>query len=312
MINIDKDAAIYIAGHRGLVGSAIRRKLESEGHRNLLLKTHVELDLCEQSSVRDFFEQGKPEYVFIAAAVVGGIHANSTRPVDFLKDNLQIQTNLIESAYQTGVKKLVFLGSTCIYPRDCPQPISETSLLTAPLEPTSQWYAVAKIAGIKLCQAYREQYGFDAISLMPTNLYGPNDNFDLNSSHVLPALMRKFHAGKVSQSSSVTMWGSGTPLRDFLHVDDVADACYFLMQSYSDSDIVNIGMGEEISILELALMIKRIVGYEGEIELNKNKPDGAPRKITDVGRLHALGWKHKISLEDGLRQTYQWYLDQQH
>lgn len=309
---MDKDAAVYIAGHQGLVGSAIRRKLESEGHRNLLLKTHAELDLCEQPSVRDFFEQGKPEYVFIAAAVVGGIHANRTRPVDFLKDNLQIQTNLIESAYQTGVKKLLFLGSNCIYPRDCPQPIRETSLLTGPLEPTNQWYAVAKIAGIKLCQAYREQYGFDAISLVSTNLYGPNDNFDPDSSHVLPALMRKFHEGRVSQSPSVTIWGSGTPLRDFLHVDDVADACCFLMQSYSDSDIVNIGMGEEISILELALMIKRIAGYEGEIELDKSKPDGTPRKITDVERLHALGWKHRISLEDGLRQTYQWYLDHQH
>ncbi len=304
---MQKTSTIYVAGHNGLVGSAICRKLRANGHDNLLLRSHSELDLCDQYAVRAFFEEHKPEYVFIAAAVVGGIHANSTRPVNFLKDNLQIQTNIIESAYLFKTTKLGFLGSTCIYPRDCPQPIKEEYLLSGPLEDTNKWYAIAKIAGIKLCQAYREQYNFNAISMMPTNLYGPGDNFDLTSSHVLPALLRKFHEGKINQAESVTIWGTGKPMREFLHVDDVADACYYLMTNYNDGDIVNIGMGQDISILDLALLIKETVGYQGEIVFDSTKPDGTPRKMTDVSRLHKLGWQHTITLEEGLKHTYQWY-----
>ena len=306
---MQSDSRIYIAGHNGLVGSAIVRRLKADNYNQLILRGHDELDLCRQIDVNRFFEETQPEYVFLAAAVVGGIHANDSRPVEFLKDNLLIQTNIIDAAYRNGVKKLVFLGSTCIYPRDCPQPIKEEYLLTGPLEETNQWYAVAKIAGIKLCQAYRKEYGFNAISLMPTNLYGPGDNFDLLSSHVLPALIRKFHEGKVNNSKSVEVWGSGKPLREFLYIDDVADACCFLMQNYDDESIINIGMGQDISIKELAELIKDIVGYEGEIVFDSSQPDGTPKKLCDVTKLNSLGWKSKTSLRNGIELTYQWYLD---
>ena len=303
------DSRIYIAGHNGLVGGAICRYLTSNNYNNLIVRSHSELDLCNQADVNQFFQETKPEYVFLAAAVVGGIHANDSLPVEFLRDNLLIQTNIIEAAYRNNVKKLVFLGSTCIYPRDCPQPIKEEYLLTGPLEETNQWYAVAKIAGIKLCQAYRKEYGFNAISLMPTNLYGPGDNFDLLSSHVLPALIRKFHEGKVNNAESVEVWGSGKPFREFLYIDDLADACCFLIQNYNDASIVNIGMGQDISIKELAGLIKEVTGYQGQIVFNTSMPDGTPKKLCDVSKLKDLGWEYKTPLKKGIELTYNWYLD---
>jgi GDP-L-fucose synthase len=305
---LNKDSCIFVAGHRGLVGSAIVRRLEQAGFGNLLLRRRAELDLRDAAAVRDFFERERPEYVFLAAAKVGGIHANDTYPGDFLRDNLQIQTATIDAAWRAGVAKLLFLGSSCIYPKFAPQPMPEDCLLTGPLEPTNEWYAVAKIAGIKLCQAYRRQYGFNAIALMPTNLYGPGDNFDLANSHVLPALIRKFHEARASGAAQVVVWGTGTPRREFLHVDDLADACLFLMQGYEDERIINVGVGEDVSIAELAALVQRVVGFAGEIVLDASKPDGTPRKLLDVSRLHALGWRARIGLEDGIRETYRWFL----
>ena len=305
---MNEHSRIFVAGHRGLVGGAIVRRLEQAGFGNLLLRTHAELDLTDAAAVDEFFARERPEYVFLAAARVGGIHANNSYPVDFLRDNLLIQTSVIDAAYRHGVQKLLFLGSSCIYPKFAPQPMPEDCLLTGALEPTNEWYAIAKIAGIKLCQAYRRQYGFNAIALMPTNLYGPGDNFDLANSHVLPALIRKFHEAKAAGASEVVVWGSGTPRREFLHVDDLADACLFLMQHYDDERIVNVGVGEDVSILELATLVQRVVGFAGRIVLDSGKPDGTPRKLLDVSRLSALGWRARIGLEDGIRETYRWYL----
>ncbi|GAB3355387.1 GDP-L-fucose synthase [Lysobacter tyrosinilyticus] len=305
------DARIFVAGHRGLVGGAIVRNLQAKGYRNLLLAGRAQLDLRDRASVEAFFEANKPDYVFLAAAKVGGIHANNTYPAEFLFENLQIQDNVIDAAYRHGSTKLTFLGSSCIYPKLAPQPIKEEYLLTGALEPTNEWYAIAKIAGIKLCQAYRRQYGFNAISLMPTNLYGPGDNFDLNNSHVLPALIRKFHEAKLRGDKEVVMWGTGTPRREFLHVDDLADAVVHLAQTYEGEDIVNIGVGEDISIRELAEMVRGITGFEGEIVNDISKPDGTPRKLLDVSRLHALGWEAKIPLRDGIAETYRWFLEHQ-
>ncbi|HXF08541.1 MAG TPA: GDP-L-fucose synthase [Candidatus Acidoferrales bacterium] len=305
---MDQTASIFVAGHRGLAGSAIVRRLQQAGFDNLLLRTHRELDLTDAAAVDAFFARERPAYVFLAAARVGGIHANNTYPVDFLRDNLQIELNVIDAAYRHGAAKLLFLGSSCIYPKFAPQPMPEDCLLTGALEPTNEWYAIAKIAGIKLCQAYRRQYGFNAISLMPTNLYGPGDNFHLANSHVLPALIRKFHEAKASGASEVVVWGSGTPRREFLHVDDLADACLFLMQHYDDERIINVGVGKDVSILELAALVQRVVGFEGRIVLDPSKPDGTPRKLLDVSRLAALGWRARIGLEDGIRETYQWFL----
>ncbi|HBO16898.1 MAG: GDP-fucose synthetase [Candidatus Moranbacteria bacterium GW2011_GWE2_35_2-] len=305
---MEKNSKIYIAGHNGLVGSAIIRNLKSNGFNNLVLKTHKELDLLDWQEVKKFFETEKPEYVFLAAARVGGILENDTYPADFIFQNLQIQNNIIHNAYLSGVKKLLFLGSSCIYPRECPQPIKEEYLLTGPLERTNEAYAVAKISGIKMCQSYNKQYGTKYISVMPTNLYGPNDNFDLNSSHVLPALLRKFHEAKINNQKEVLIWGTGSPKREFLHVDDLADACIFLMENYNENEIVNIGTGQDISIRELAEAVKRIVGFEGEIKNDTSKPDGTPRKLLDVSKLHSLNWKHKIELNQGIKDTYQWFL----
>lgn len=301
---MDKAAKIYVAGHRGLVGSAIVRKLKAEGYDNLLLRTHAELDLTSQAAVNDFFAAERPEYVFLAAAKVGGIHANATYPADFIRDNLQIQTNVIDAAYRNGCKKLLFLGSSCIYPKMCPQPIKEEYLLTGPLEPTNEWYAIAKIAGIKMCQAYRRQYGFNAISAMPTNLYGPGDNYHPENSHVIPALIRRFHEAKVSGAESVTIWGTGKALREFLHVDDMADACLFLMLHYDGEQHVNVGSGEEVSIMELAQLIAEAVGFDGHIVTDGSKPDGTPRKMLDSGEMLGMGWKPVFILEDGVRDSY--------
>lgn len=305
---MEPNARIYVAGHRGLVGSAIVRRLERDGYRNLLTRSHAELDLQDERAVAAFFEAERPDYVFLAAARVGGIHANNAYPADFLRDNLQIQTNVIDAAYRAGCKKLLFLGSSCIYPKHAPQPIKEEYLLTGPLEPTNEWYAIAKIAGIKMCQAYRRQYGFLAISLMPTNLYGPNDNFDLQTSHVLPALIRKFHEAKESGADSVTVWGTGSPRREFLHVDDLADACLFLMRHYDDDALINVGCGTDLEIRELAELIRGIVGFEGRIEYDTSKPDGTPRKLLDISRIRALGWSARIPLDEGIRNTYEWFL----
>ncbi len=306
---MNQSAKIYIAGHRGLVGSAILRRLQKAGFDNIVLRTSGELDLRDQTSVAEFFKTEKPAYVFLAAAKVGGILANNTYPATFLHDNLVIQTNVIHQSYQNDVKKLLFLGSSCIYPKFAPQPMPESCLLDGKLEPTNEPYAIAKIAGIKMCQAYNRQYGTTFISVMPTNLYGPNDNFDLQNSHVLPALLRKCHEAKVQNKPAVEIWGSGTPRREFLHVDDLADACLFLMENYDESEIVNIGVGEDLSIKALAMLIKEVVGYSGELTFDTSKPDGTPRKLLDVSRLNSLGWKARISLREGLRQTYQWYLD---
>jgi len=299
---------VFVAGHRGLVGSAILRRLEREGCQHVITRPSKDLDLRDQAAVEEFFATQDIEYVFLAAAKVGGIVANSTHPASFIYDNLAIETNVIHAAYRHRVEKLLFLGSSCIYPKLAPQPMTEASLLTGPLEPTNEWYAVAKIAGIKMCQAYNRQYGTNYISLMPTNLYGPNDNFDLESSHVVPALLRKFHEAKVGNLPVVTVWGSGSPRREFLHVDDLADACIYLMKNYHDSEIVNVGVGRDISIAELALMIKEVVGYQGDISFDPSKPDGAPRKLLDVGRLEALGWTARVPLGEGLRNTYEWYV----
>ena len=302
---------IYVAGHRGLVGSAIVRRLQADGYDNLLLRTSKELDLREQSAVRQFFEAEKPDYVILAAAKVGGILANDTYPAEFIYDNLMMEVNIVDAAHRHDVKKLLALGSTCIYPRMAPQPLKEEYLLTGPLEPTNEWYAVAKIAGIKLCQAYRRQYGSSFIAAMPTNLYGPGDNFDLENSHVLPALIRKFHTAREKGDATVTLWGSGKPLREFLHVDDLADACLFLLENYDEEEIVNIGVGEDLSIAELANIVRDVVGFEGEIVYDASKPDGTPRKLVDVSKITGLGWRAKKGLREGVAQTYQWFLDNQ-
>ena len=303
-----RDAKIYIAGHRGLVGSAIQRNLEAKGYGNFLLRTHKELDLEIQRDVWDFFEKERPEYVFLAAAKVGGIIANNTWPADFIYNNLLIEVNIVNASHIYGVKKLLFLGSSCIYPKLCPQPMKEEYLLSGPLEPTNEPYAVAKIAGIKLCQSYNRQYGTNYISVMPTNLYGPNDNFDLTSSHVLPAMIRKFDDAKVNGEQQVVLWGTGAPYREFLHVDDLADACVFLMHHYDGSEIVNIGTGQDVTIKELAVMVKEIVGFGGEVVWDSSKPDGTPRKLLDVSRLHSLGWHAKTGLREGVGKTYDWYV----
>ena len=334
---MDRQARIYVAGHRGLVGSAIVRRLRAEGYTNLLLRTSKDLDLRDQAAVNEFFAREKPEYVFLAAAKVGGIVANNGYPAAFIFDNLMIQTNIIHNSWQTGVRRLLFLGSSCIYPRLAPQPLKEEYLLTGPLEPTNEPYAIAKIAGITMCRSYNRQYGTGFLAAMPTNLYGPNDNFDLETSHVLPALLRKFHEAKTgtgdrgpgtanidspatNHQSPVTIWGTGTPKREFLHVDDLAEACMFLMNLpevlfsslltlHSSPALINIGTGEEVSIRELALLIKNVVGFAGELVFDSSKPDGTPRKLCDVTRIHALGWRHRIGLEEGLRETYRWYVE---
>lgn len=307
---MDKSAKIYIAGHRGMVGSAIHRKLQKEGYSNFITRTSAEIDLRNQQQVADFFEQVKPDHVFLAAAKVGGIVANNTYRADFLYDNLQIQNNVIHSSYVNGVKKLLFLGSSCIYPKMAPQPLKEEYLLTGLLEPTNEPYAIAKIAGIKLCDAYRAQYGCNFISVMPTNLYGYNDNYHPQNSHVLPALIRRFHEAKEQDMPAVTIWGTGSPMREFLFADDLADACYYLMQNYNEEGLVNIGTGEDLSIKDLALIIKRIVGYGGDINFDTSKPDGTPRKLMDISKLHSRGWKHKIGLEEGIQLAYHDFLGQ--
>ncbi|WNR43515.1 GDP-L-fucose synthase [Paenibacillus roseipurpureus] len=306
---MDLGAKIYIAGHRGLVGSAILRELQAKGYTNLVYRTSAELDLRKFDDVVKFFTAEKIDYVFMAAAKVGGIVANNEYPADFIRDNLLIQTNVIDAAYKSGVTKLLFLGSTCIYPKLAPQPLKEEYLLTGELEATNEPYAIAKIAGIKMCQSYNRQYGTRYISVMPTNLYGPNDNFDLESSHVMPALMRKIYEAKVNQSPQVEIWGTGTPKREFLHADDLAKACLFLMNNYESNDIINVGVGEDISIKELAETIQRVVGYDGELLFNTTKPDGTPRKLVDVTKISNLGWKAEIELEAGIRSAYQWFIE---
>lgn len=304
---MNKDSKIYVAGHRGLVGSAIVRALQKKGFTNLILKTRQELDLTDQHAVADFFATEHPEYVFLAAAKVGGIMANKTYPADFIQQNLAVQNNIIHNAHLHKIKKLLFLGSSCIYPKLCPQPIKEEYLLTGELEETNKAYAVAKIAGIIKCQSYNEQYGANFISLMPTNLYGPNDNFDLANSHVLPAMLRKFHEAKIKNEPAITLWGTGSAMREFLHVDDLAEASLFLMENYNDSSIVNVGTGEDVTIKELAEKIKNVVGYEGTIDWDTTKPDGTPRKLLDVSKIHSLGWKHLITLDKGITETYTWF-----
>lgn len=306
---MNKKSKIYVAGHRGLVGSAVVRNLEERGYNNIICRTHKELDLTRQVEVEKFFEEEKPEYVFLAAAKVGGIHANNTKPAEFIYDNLMIESNVIHSAYKYGVKKLLFLGSSCIYPKFAKQPIKEKYLLTGELEPTNEAYAIAKITGIELCKFYRRQYGCDFISAMPTNLYGINDNFDLETSHVLPALIRKFHEAKINNQEEVVMWGTGKPLREFMYVDDLADALVHLMLNYSDEIHVNMGTGKDLSIGELAQIVKEVVGYEGKIVNDLSKPDGTPRKLLDVSRLEATGWKYKTELREGIEKVYRWYLE---
>jgi len=305
---MNREARIFVAGHRGMVGSAIVRRLQNEGFKNLHTRTRKELDLMDRAAVRAFFENVRPDYVVDAAARVGGIAANFEKPVEFLIENLTIQNNVIQAAADFGVTKLLFLGSSCIYPKLAPQPLCEEALLTGPLEPTNDAYAIAKIAGIKLCQAYAREYGKNFISGMPTNLYGPNDNFDLHTSHVLPALIRKVHEAKQAGSEDVSVWGSGTPRREFLHVDDLAGACFFLLENYNSPEIVNIGCGEDVSIRELAEMVCDVLGYEGELVFDASKPDGTPRKLMNVGRLLSLGWKPRIGLQDGIRDAYEWFL----
>lgn len=305
---MEKTAKIYIAGHRGMVGSAIYRKLIESGYQNIVVRTSSELDLRDQQAVADFFEGERPEYVFLAAAKVGGIIANNTYRADFIYENLAIQNNVIHQSYVHGVKKLMFLGSSCIYPKMAPQPLKEEYLLTGTLEPTNEPYAIAKIAGIKMCEAYRAQYGCNFISVMPTNLYGINDNYHPENSHVLPALIRRFHEAKSQDAAEVVVWGSGCPLREFMYADDLGDACLFLMENYNEAQFVNIGVGEDISIKDLAVLIKKIVGYGGELKFDTSKPDGTPRKLMDVSKLHQLGWKHKTSLRDGIAKAYQDFL----
>lgn len=302
---MQKNSKIYVAGHRGLAGSAIVRKLKKEGYENLLLKTSSELDLRNQPGVKEFFDKEKPEYVFLAAAKVGGINANNTYPADFIYDNVSIQNNVIHQSYKTGVKKLLFLGSSCIYPKNAKQPIKEEYLLSGYLEPTNDAYSIAKIVGIKMCQSYHKQYGCNFISAMPTNLYGPGDNYDLKNSHVLPALLRKFYEAKINNAPAVTIWGTGNPRREFLHVDDLASACYFLMEHYDDPDIINIGTGKDISIAEMALMIKNISGYKGNLVFDTSMPDGTFQKLLDVSKIHNLGWHEKIGFDEGVRMTYE-------
>ncbi len=304
---MEKTDKIYVAGHRGLVGSAIVRNLESKGYTNIIGRTHRELDLTNQQQVRDFFEEEKPDVVVLAAAKVGGINANNTTPAEFAYENMQIQCNVIECCHRYKVKKLLFLGSTCIYPKMAPQPIPEYALLTGPLETTNEAYAIAKIAGLEMCKFYKRQYGDDFISCMPTNLYGPHDNYDLQGSHVMPAMIRKFHEAKENKSPSVELWGTGTPLREFLYVDDMADACVFLLENYEGEQHVNIGTGKEVTIKELAETVKDVVGYEGEIVWNKDMPDGTPRKLTNVDKLHGLGWTHKVELREGVQLAYDWF-----
>lgn len=306
---MEQQAKIYVAGHRGLVGSALMRCLRSKGYSSVLVRTHAELDLCNQNAVNKFFSDERPDYVFLSAAKVGGIHANSTYPADFIYDNLSIGTNVIDAAYRHGTRKLMFLGSSCIYPKLAPQPIPEEALLSSALEPTNEWYAIAKIAGIKLCQAYRRQYGFNAISAMPTNLYGPNDNFHPLNSHVLPAMLQRFHNAKLAGDASVVVWGTGKAFREFMHADDLADALVFIMQHYNEEEHINVGTNEEVTIAELAKIIAEVVGYRGEIVQDTSKPDGTPRKLVDSTRLHNLGWTSKISLREGITDAYQWYLE---
>ena len=308
---MNKDARVFVAGHGGLVGSAIIRRLKSDGFSNLLLRSRSELDLEDNAAVHAFFSKEQPEYVFLAAAKAGGIRANATFPGDFIRENLHIQVNVIDAAYRNGAKKLLFLGSSCIYPRLAPQPLREEYLLTGPLEPTNEAYAVAKIAGVKMCEAYRQQYGFDAISLMPTNLYGPGDNFSLENSHVLPALIRKFHTAKNDNLDRVVVWGTGEPRREFLHVDDLADACVFLMEHYSDGRLINVGWGEDITIRDLAALVSEVVGFGGELEFDASKPDGTPQKLLDIAKIRELGWEPRITLRDGIEATYRWFQDNQ-
>ena len=306
---MQKHDRIFVAGHRGLVGSAVVRALRAKGFDNLLLRTRQELDLTDQAAVYRFFDEQRPDYVFLVAGKVGGILANSSYPADFIRDNMMIQSNVIDAAWRHKTRKLLDLGSSCIYPKLAPQPMTEDCLLSGALEPTNEWYAVAKIAGLKMCQAYRRQHGFDAISLMPTNLYGPGDNFDLDSSHVLPAMIRKFDDAKQRGDDHVTLWGTGSPRREFLHVDDLAGACLYVMEHYEGEAFLNAGVGEDVSIRELAELVQRVVGFEGRIEWDSSKPDGTPRKLLDVSKLHALGWRAEIPFEDGVRSTYQWYRD---
>ncbi|HIJ84602.1 MAG: GDP-L-fucose synthase [Magnetococcales bacterium] len=308
---MEKNSRIFVAGHRGLVGGAIVRRLRQEGYENILERTHAELDLTRQDEVDRFFAAARPEYLFLAAAKVGGIYANATYPADFMYSNLQIQNNCFESARRHGVRKVQFLGSSCIYPRDCPQPMTEESLLTGPLEQTNQWYAIAKIAGILMSQAYRRQHRLNTISLMPTNLYGPGDNFHHENSHVLPALIRRFHEAKVQDSEKVVVWGSGTPIREFLHVDDLADAALFLMHHYDSEEIINVGVGQGLTIRALAQLVQKVVGYPGELQFDPSKPDGTPEKCLNVNKLTQQGWQAKISLEEGIIQTYRWFLEHQ-
>lgn len=306
---MNKQDKIYVAGHRGLVGSAIVRNLKAKGYNNIVGRTHAELDLTNQAAVRKFFEEERPDVVVLAAAKVGGINANNTQPADFAYENMQIQCNVIKCCHDYQVKKLLFLGSTCIYPKMAEQPIVEDALLTAPLEETNEAYAIAKISGLEMCKFFKRQYGDDFISCMPTNLYGPYDNYDLSGSHVMPAMIRKFHEAKESNAPSVELWGTGTPLREFLYSDDMADACVYLLENYSGEQHVNIGTGKEVSIKQLAELIKATVGYDGEIVWNTDMPDGTPRKLTDVSKLHSLGWKHKVELQDGVKMAYQWFVE---
>jgi GDP-L-fucose synthase len=306
-VTLAPDSKIYVAGHLGLVGSAVVRALRAGGYKNLLLVARRELDLTDQRSVSEFFQRERPQAVIMAAARVGGINANNTRPAEFIRDNLVIQDNVIDSAYRAGTEKFVFLGSSCIYPKLAPQPIKEEYLLTGALEPTNEWYAIAKIAGLKMCQAYRRQYGFNAISVMPTNLYGPGDNFDLQNSHVLPALIRRFHEARLRGDPTISIWGTGTPRREFLHVDDLADAVIYLMTSYDNERVINVGWGEDVTIRELAEMIAKTSGFQGRLVFDSTKPDGTPQKLLDTSRLSALGWKPKITLQAGIEQTYEWF-----
>lgn len=308
---MNKTDKVYIAGHRGMVGSAIAKRLNELGYNNIVSRTSKELDLTDQAAVNAFFESEKPDYVFLSAAKVGGIFANDAYPAEFIRDNLLIQTNVIDAAYKNGVTKLLFLGSSCIYPKMANQPITEDQLLTGPLEPTNEWYAIAKIAGIKMCQAYRKQYGFNAISLMPTNLYGVGDNFHLENSHVIPALIRKFHDAKVNKADAVEVWGTGKARREFIDVKDLAEAAVYLMLNYDDAEIVNVGTGVDVSIAELASLVKKVTGFDGVINYDTSKPDGTPRKLLDVSKLHSLGWKEEISLEEGLTNAYRWFLENQ-